>query len=69
MTLSAISAFDSMASEYDSWFKNKGKLVFAIEILALEQVLPPLPGFVMTVAGKTKQRSNIEKGADGKCLP
>lgn len=69
MTEPKVCALDSMASEYDSWYEDKGKLIFNIEIQALQQVLPLLSGFVMTVAGKAKQRSNIEKGIDGKCLP
>lgn len=69
MTEPKVWALDSMASEYDSWYEDKGKLIFNIEIQALQQVLPLLSGFVVTVAGKAKQRSNIEKGADGKCLP
>ena len=67
MTLSAISAFDSMASEYDSWFKNKGKLVFAIEIRALEQVLPPLPKPWLEIgvgSGRFAQALGIETGLD-----
>ena len=69
MTEPKICAPDSMASEYDSWYEDKGKLIFNIEIQVLQQVLPLLSGFVVTVAGKAKQRSNIEKGEDGKCLP
>ena len=74
MTEPKICAPDSMASEYDSWYEDKGKLIFNIETSGNEcqgipQVLPLLAGFVVTVAGKAKQRSNIEKGEDGKCLP
>ena len=67
MTLSAISAFDSMASEYDSWFGNKGKLVFAIEIRALQQVLPQLPKPWLEIgvgSGRFAQALGIETGLD-----
>ena len=68
MTQSAVCTFDSMASEYDSWYENKGKLIFNIEIQALQQVFWFDAGGTMTVAGKAKRRSNIERG-DRQCLP
>jgi ubiquinone/menaquinone biosynthesis C-methylase UbiE len=32
--------FDSMAKEYDSWFEKEGKIIFDIEVQALQQVVP-----------------------------
>jgi SAM-dependent methyltransferase len=37
-----VSAFDSMASEYNSWFEDEGKTIFATEVQALQQILPLL---------------------------
>ena len=37
------SPFDSLATAYDAWFEEKGKLVFAIEVKALQEVLTLLP--------------------------
>jgi hypothetical protein len=69
MIASAVSAFDSMASEYDSWFENKGKLVFNLEIQAVQQGFSSDAGFTVIVASKANQRSNIGKVADKECLP
>ncbi len=33
-------AFDSIATEYDSWFEKEGKTIFDIEVQALQQVVP-----------------------------
>ena len=38
------SPFDILASEYDAWFEQEGKLVFDIEVKAFQEVLPLLPG-------------------------
>lgn len=35
--------FDSLASAYDTWFEEEGKLIFAIEAQALGQLLSLLP--------------------------
>jgi SAM-dependent methyltransferase len=40
---SKVRAFDSLARAYDSWFEQEGKLIFALEVEALKQVLPLLP--------------------------
>ncbi len=34
---SAASAFDSLALEYDAWFDTEGKLIFAIEVEAVNE--------------------------------
>jgi len=36
-------AFDSLASDYDAWFEEEGRLIFDSEVEALRQVLPLLP--------------------------
>ncbi|PIP48182.1 MAG: class I SAM-dependent methyltransferase [Chloroflexi bacterium CG07_land_8_20_14_0_80_45_17] len=43
MSSSKVSIFDSLASAYDTWFDQEGKLIFASEVEALKQVLPLLP--------------------------
>jgi len=43
MVDSKIRVFDSLASDYDTWFEKEGKLIFASEVEALRQVLPLLP--------------------------
>jgi SAM-dependent methyltransferase len=35
--------FNDLASEYDAWFDNQGKLIFDIEVRALREILPDLP--------------------------
>ena len=67
MLKSKVFAFDSMASEYDSWFENKGKLIFAIEVQALLQVLLLLPKPWLEVgvgSGRFAQALEIESGLD-----
>jgi len=67
MTKLRTSAFDSMASEYDSWFQHKGKLVFAIETQAFEEVLPLLPKPWLEIGvgnGRFAQALRIENGLD-----
>ena len=67
MILSSVSAFDCMASEYDSWYENKGKLAFAIEIRALQQVLPLLPKPWLEIgvgSGRFAQALGIGSGLD-----
>jgi hypothetical protein len=34
--------FDSLASQSDAWFDGEGKLAFAIEVKAFQEV-PPIP--------------------------
>ena len=43
MSSSKIHAFDLLASVYDTWFEQEGRLLFALEVKALKQVLPLLP--------------------------
>ncbi|MBE9514285.1 MAG: DUF59 domain-containing protein [Chloroflexi bacterium] len=38
-----ISDFDSLASVYDAWFENEGKVIFDIEVQAFQRILPLLP--------------------------
>ena len=33
------SPFDSLAAVYDAWFEEEGKLIFVIEVRALQEVL------------------------------
>jgi len=40
MTQPKIQVFNSLASDYDAWFEQEGKLAFASEVEALKQVLP-----------------------------
>jgi len=35
--------FDSLASELDAWFDEEGKLAFATEVKAFQEVPPILP--------------------------
>jgi len=43
MVESKVRVFDSLASDYDAWFEEEGRLIFASEVEALRQVLPLLP--------------------------
>lgn len=67
MTKSKISTFDPVASEYDSWFERKGKLIFAIETRALQQAMSasPTPWLEIGVgSGRFAQSLGIENGLD-----
>ncbi len=60
-------AFDPLASIYDAWFEEQGKLIFAIEVIALEKVLPSLPKTWLEVGvgtGRFAQVLKIETGID-----
>ena len=35
--------FDALASVYDTWFEEEGRLIFDIEVKAFQEVLPLLP--------------------------
>ncbi len=35
--------FDDLALVYDNWFEEEGKLIFAIEVSAFQEVLNSLP--------------------------
>jgi len=61
------SPFDALASDYDSWFEQDGKLVFAIETQALRQLLPSLPKPWIEIgvgSGRFAQPLGIELGLD-----
>jgi len=62
-----ISVFDSRAMVYDTWFENEGKLIFDIEVKALQEVLPLLPKPWLEVgvgSGRFAQALGIETGID-----
>lgn len=59
--------FDTLASAYDDWFEEEGKLIFAIEVKALQEVLPLLlkPWLEVGVgSGRFAQALGIETGID-----
>ncbi len=59
--------FDSLASDYDDWFEEKGKLIAAIETEAFKQILPVLPKTWLEVgvgSGRFAQPLGIETGLD-----
>jgi SAM-dependent methyltransferase len=61
------SLFDSLAVEYDAWFEGDGKLPFAIELVALREVLPllPIPWIEVGVgSGRFAQALGIGTGID-----
>lgn len=61
------SLFDDLALDYDAWFEEEGKLVFAVEVEAFRQVLPSLPKPWLEVgvgSGRFAQALGIETGID-----
>ena len=67
MTYSSNSPFDSLASVYDAWFEEEGRLIFAIEVKAFQEVLPLLskPWLEVGVgSGRFAQALGIETGID-----
>ena len=61
------SPFDSLAAEYDAWFEDEGRLIFAIEIKAFRTVLSLLPKPWLEVgvgSGRFAQVLGIENGID-----
>jgi SAM-dependent methyltransferase len=61
------SPFDALASEYDNWFEEDGKLVFGIEKRALLALLPSLPKPWIEIgvgSGRFAQALGIETGLD-----
>lgn len=60
--------FDNLACKYDSWFEQEeGKLIFSIELLALEKVINHLPKPWMEIgvgSGRFAQALKIETGID-----
>jgi len=62
-----VSPFDNLASAYDAWFEGEGKGIFAIEVRALDEVLPFLakPWLEIGVgSGRFAQVLGIETGVD-----
>ena len=61
------SIFNKLASEYDAWFEEEGKFIFASEVEALRKVLPSLlkPWLEIGVgSGRFAQALGIELGVD-----
>jgi len=61
------SPFNDLASAYDAWFEGKGKLTFAIEVRAFQEVLPSLPKPWLEIgvgSGRFAQALGIESGLD-----
>ena len=59
--------FDTLAPAYDAWFEKEGKLIFAIEVKAFQEVLPLLPKPWLEVgvgSGRFAQALGIETGID-----
>lgn len=59
--------FDSLASAYDAWFEDEGKLVFAIEVKDFQKVLPLLPKPWLEIgvgSGRFAHSLGIEVGLD-----
>ena len=62
-----VSPFDSLASVYDSWFEQKGKIIFALEVQAFQEILPSLPRPWLEIgvgSGRFAQALGIETGID-----
>ena len=62
-----MSPFDDLASDYDAWFAEEGKLIFAIEVRAFQEILPclPKPWLELGVgSGRFAQALEIETGVD-----
>ena len=61
------SPFDALASAYDAWFEDEGKIVFVIEVKAFQKVLPLLPKSRLEVgvgSGRFAQALGIKMGID-----
>lgn len=62
-----VSSFDSLATDYDTWFEEKGKITFAIEVAAFKVILPSLPKPWLETgvgSGRFAQALGIETGVD-----
>lgn len=62
-----VSPFDSMASVYDSWFEQRGQIIFALEVQAFQEILPSLPRPWLEIgvgSGRFAQALGIETGID-----
>jgi SAM-dependent methyltransferase len=67
MVESKIRVFDSLASDYDAWFEEGGRLIFASEVEALRQALSLLPKPWIEVgvgSGRFAQALGIDIGLD-----
>jgi len=67
MVESKVHVFDSLASDYDAWFEEEGRLIFASEVEALRQALPLLPKPWIEVgvgSGRFAQALGIDIGLD-----
>jgi SAM-dependent methyltransferase len=67
MVESKVRVFDSLASDYDAWFEEEGRLIFASEVEALRQALPLLPKPWIEVgvgSGRFAQALGIDIGLD-----
>jgi SAM-dependent methyltransferase len=67
MVESKIRVFDSLASDYDAWFEEGGRLIFASEVEALRQALSLLPKPWVEVgvgSGRFAQALGIDIGLD-----
>jgi SAM-dependent methyltransferase len=67
MSQTKIRAFDSLSRVYDAWFEQEGRLIFALEVEALKQVLPLLPKPWIEVgigSGRFAQALGIDIGLD-----
>ena len=62
-----VSLFDNLALVYDAWFEGEGKVTFAIETLAFQEILPSVPKPWLEVgvgSGRFAQALGIETGVD-----
>jgi len=62
-----VTTFDELAAEYDAWFEEEGKVIFATEVQALQEVLPSLPEPWLEVgvgSGRFAQALGIKSGID-----
>ena len=62
-----VPAFDELARDCDDWFDGEGKVIFPIEVQALQKVLPSLPGPWLEVGvggGRFAQASGVKAGID-----
>jgi SAM-dependent methyltransferase len=67
MVESKIPVFNSLASDYDAWFEQEGRLIFASEVEALKQILPLLPKPWIEIgvgSGRFAQALGIDIGLD-----
>ncbi|MDY6910892.1 MAG: class I SAM-dependent methyltransferase [Chloroflexota bacterium] len=67
MVYNNASPFDSLASAYDAWFEEEGKLVFSIEAQAFREVLKLLPRPCLEIgvgSGRFAEALGIDIGLD-----